>query len=288
MVNRRRERGQLVLIAALLVATSILGAVVLLNAVHSSPDVKAQTDAQGLVSAERAVDGTQEDLRELFRGTTPQDDTQYLFAEDVGVLGKNVTAYSNARARLAATEGAAISSVELDTAASRNGSFVAGDIPNSGSSIIEGAESVPYLFVNATSPEVEVTIARSGVSNRTITLKPDAEYVGRSGTARTCTGLVEPITLELRQGTGEIRGADGGLCEISVYDPSEASAYDVSVEATSGDGRFAVSGVTPTSTQSGFEVAKPGVVVNPAFNITYHDPSVSYDGQFTLFGGESR
>lgn len=104
MVTRRRQRGQLVLIAAILVATAVLGAVVLLNSVHSSPDVKSQTDAQSLSSAERTVDGIQQDLQQLNESENFQN-------MSVSQL-KNVTrAYSEEFGNLASRDGVAVPSV---------------------------------------------------------------------------------------------------------------------------------------------------------------------------------
>lgn len=279
----RGERGQLVLIAAILVATAIVGAVVLLNAVHSSPDVKAQTDAQSLADAERTVGEIQRDLRAVFFATNATDSGQHPFAKEDD-LEESTKAYNDQVGNFTAREGVAVQSATL-TDQSVNGSFVGGDFSGSVSPVIEDADSIPYLQVTASTAPVELTIER-GAETRDIRLASDAEYDDPSGTMRTCSGLSGPITLELTRGSGEIRGADGEFCEIDVYDPSDAGTYDVSI-TSGGDGRFAISG-GGDSINTGSGVTAETGIVNPTFDVSYTDPSVTYDGNVTLFEGDDR
>lgn len=289
---RHRQRGQLVLIAAILVATAILGAVVLLNAVHSSPEVKAQTDAQSLSNAERTVNGIQQDLRRVFFATNATDGEQYPFARESD-LDNNTGSYAAELGSLVSRDGAAVVSVEYNSTNSKTGGFVAGEVRNSEETVIEDADSVPYLSVNASSvaQPIEITIERAGESNKRIELNGSSTTYGNvSGPAATCSRPSGDLRLELTRGTGTLRGENGGVCELSVYDDTPTE-YTISIEADNRDGSsFAVSatGSNVTRDPVGFETVRSPVVVNPAFDVSYHDPSVTYQSTLALFRGDDR
>ncbi|MXR51642.1 hypothetical protein GRX03_08505 [Halovenus sp. WSH3] len=285
-MSRRRQRGQLVLIAAILVATAVLGAVVLLNAVHSSPDVKAQTDAQSLSTADRTVGDIRQDLRDLFFGTNGTD-AQYPFAT-ASDLGNATGAYSSDLAAVVSRDSPAVTAVELLPAESTTGGFVSGAVPTSNTSVIENASSLPYLSINASAAATpRITIVRTAAPDREIVLDGSStEYDDRTGDRRECDDISGRARLELTRGSGAIRGEDGAVCEVFVYDPTQSSEYDVAIDAANGDGRFNASGGgTPVLTG---DRRHTGVVVNPTFEVTYRDPSVTYRGNVTLFRGDRR
>ena len=109
--QRGGERGQLVLIAAILVAVAVLGTVVLLNTVHSSPNVKAQTDAQSLSDAERTTAQIQDDLETVFVATNTTDNEQYPFVSKgsgENNLTKTLNEYENQTIKLLSTNKSAL------------------------------------------------------------------------------------------------------------------------------------------------------------------------------------
>lgn len=277
------------LIAAILVATAIVGAVVLLNAVHSSPDVKAQTDAQSLADAERTVGEIQRDLRTVFFATNATDSGQYPFAKEDD-LEENTDAYNEQLSNFSAREGVAVHSVRL-TDQSVNGSFVSNDeIEHQPGSdyYISGAESLPYVAVtltentdvtivvaDPTSPdEQEITVESTEIRDKTNTV---CDFGYDSG----------PVTVELTQVTGEISTQDGDFCEITL---DEYDQYTVETTTSAGSavsGSVAVSGGGDSISTGSGVTAETGIV-NPVFEISYTDPSVTYDGNVTLFEGDDR
>lgn len=292
MVNTRSERGQLVLIAAILVATSILGAVVLLNTVHSSPNVKAQSDAQSLSDTEQMTEQLHRHVRKLFFATsTAKGKSEQAFAESDAAFQSNVSAYAEELGQFASTEKPTVAKVEYVDGA--EGDFVAGTIPNPPRQVIDDAESIPYLRVNAsdTQQPVEIEITGTGGTNKRIVLDgPDTEY-GETGSPQDCSLSSGGATLVLTHGSGEIRGANGGLCQFTLYERGELDTYTIEINGSgTGGGTFNVSGVRDGSdvAESGFAVVERNVIVNPTVEISYQTPSVAYDAKYTLFRGGDR
>jgi hypothetical protein len=301
----RRERGQLVLIAAILVATAILGAVVLLNAVHSSPNVKAQSDAQSLLDTEQMTEQIHNHVRTVFFATSTSDGEAHQPYAVGSELGQNVTEYNRQLGSFVSTDKPVVASVEYNAASSATGGFVGGDaIPQRGpfEEYISGAESLPYLNVTVAEDadvvlELYDTASPTATPDQSITLDgEDTDYQTLSGTG-TCNDVgPEPdgggeagVTVELENRTGEIRDADGDRCAFTFDDMSQ---YTVRINGTTSppvEGSFAVAGVTPSSVSSYGSSSvrtESGVIVEPAVEISYQTPSVSYEGEYTLFRGD--
>lgn len=301
MVNSHRERGQLVLIAAILVATAILGAVVLLNAVHSSPNVKAQSDAQSLSDTEQMTEQLHHHVRKLFFATSTGDGEKQQPYAEIGALGPNVTAYNAQLGTFVSREKPVVTDVEYDPARSVSGGFVAGSaIPDESSfsdRYIEGAASLPYLNVTV-AEDAEVVIELydgPGLTpEQSITLdgeNTDYETVSGTGTCSDVGPEPDPggnagATVELEKRSGVIRDADGDSCTFAF---EEMSQYDVRITAGGSspvDGSFAVTGGTPASVSAYPNVrTESSVIVNPTVEISYQTPSVAYDSEYTLFTG---
>ncbi|WP_436902082.1 DUF7261 family protein [Halovenus halobia] len=289
MVNSHRERGQLVLIAAILVATAILGAVVLLNAVHSSPNVKAQSDAQSLSDTEQMTEQLHHHVRKLFFATSTGDGEKQQPYAEIGALGPNVTAYNAQLGTFVSREKPVVTNVTYLGGA--EGDFVAGSIPSLvPEQVIDDAESIPYLRVNASDSQqpVEIDITGSGGTNKRVVLDGANTEYGETGSLQDCSLSPGRATLILTHGSGEIRGATGGLCQFTLYERGELDTYTIEIGGTgTGDGTFNVSGVRDGSdvAEPGFAVRERNVIVNPTVEISYQTPSVAYESEYTLFTG---
>ena len=284
----RRERGQLVLIAAVLVATAVLGTVVLLNAVHTTPSVSAQGDAQSVTDAERVAEQVRDGVHELFLASGADGPTERLpYVNDTAAFGSAVGNYSQAYTGLAATNTSAIVSVEYLEGESTSGNLThqkigeeddGGAITNGDATILEDVDTMPRFYANVTREiDEDVTVALGGTdiefdeTGGNVSVTVDGESYGSFG------GYA---AVELWRGSGEIRGADG---------------YNGSVAVDSIDGDIDVSDGNQTGWA--FEISADGDCggdidgshcqraedVDPTFELTYRDPSVSYDSEFTLY-----
>ncbi|WP_336327476.1 polymer-forming cytoskeletal protein [Halovenus sp. HT40] len=277
----RGERGQLVLIAAILVATTIVGAVVLLNAVHSSPDVKAQTDAQSLADAEKVTNQIQTNLRELFFATTSSEKRAYANETDIyGTIGS----YEERFSRFVSQDTASVVSVQYEDG--KSGAYVEDDsLPTSGGPVIEDAAELPYLTVRAESSAQSVEIEITSGSETTVAeLDGDGSEIDSGGEVTDCTVGDGTVQFSMERGIGRISGEDG-VCTVQIYEQGEPNSIDVAIDASGADGNFAVSAVDPTSVRddSSFFVRKD-VIVNPTFSIEYINPDVSLSTVSPMFG----
>jgi hypothetical protein len=283
----RDERGQLVLIAAILVAVTVLGAVVLLNTVHSSPNVKAQTDAQSVSNAERVTGQIQGDLRDVFVATNTTNNEQYPFVNQGGGednLNETLSEYETQFVEMLTTNKSALIDITYNAGLSQTGNFSAGEFTASpfDEEVMEGAKSIPSLSVTSGGDvEIEFTFGGSGPTAKNVRLYgADPKVNGEN-----CDALSdERLTLDFSRGSGMIRDESGGVCVVNLYDPEKVTNVSVEIDS-SGSGSFALSGVDP-ATSDGDTVVKD-VIVNPVFDVEYIDPNVEYNSNFVLFGGDN-
>jgi len=286
----RRERGQLVLIAAVLVATAVLGTVVLLNAIHATPSVSAQGDAQSVTDAERVAEQVRDGVHELVLASGADGPAERLpYVNDTDAFDRAVGNYSEAYTGLAATNTSAIVSVEYLDGENTPGNHThrkIGEedevITNGDATILEDIDSLPRFYAKVTSEIGEnVTVALGGT---------DIEFDETGGNVSvTVNGTEygsfgEYAAVELWHGSGEIRGANGynGSVavdsisgDINVTDGDQAGwAFEFSADGDCGGG------IDGSHCQRAADV-------DPTFRLTYRDPSVSYDSVFTLYGRES-
>lgn len=298
----RRERGQLVLIAAILVATSILGAVVLLNTVHSSPDVSAQTDAQSVSNSERMADQVQSELYAVFRAASGPDGTTQLPYANQSSLGAAVDAYSKQFTELAATNVTTIVDVEYNR--SETGAVahqeMGEDVVDDGAVLETVGDDVPRLFLNVSavdnpglgnalavvldesSGETRIEIERKNAASTEHTVRINGvEY----------EELEPPIEIELIQGAGEIHseGAYNRTTDIS-SDFTDVESIDVE---NGGDAEWAFE-FSAQGADCGGDIDAdncqddPETIVNSVFDISYQDSNLAYSSEFTLYERDDR
>lgn len=108
-----RDRGQLLLIGAIVIAVVIVASVVLLNTVHSSPEITADTDARSLSDVENTNSELQNELEELFLGTDVTFGERSVYAR-TDTLEENTESFVEQYNDRLASDTAFVASVEYD------------------------------------------------------------------------------------------------------------------------------------------------------------------------------
>jgi hypothetical protein len=295
----RPDRGQLILVGAILVAVTILGSITLLNAVHESPQIATQQDTQSLLETEWTVTQVRDDLEELFLHNSSVNETEPVPYARRDAFGGIVDAYSRQYANLSTADAAGIVLVEFDESGSLTGGVAGQNRTQFGDYLgypVDGSNPngrIPSLslYVNdtigsdftirmegATSDE-EITVENSGVTG--------AVNCGLSGSQ-------EAIEIEFRNGTGEIRAGDT-YCEDRTFGTTLSPPLAVEFEnGNDAEGTYAISGSgsgvstsVPPGSNRWFR-SGPDIVVNPKFQVEYRSPDVSYRSTFALYNGTGR
>lgn len=279
--SRSGERGQLILIAAIVVAAAILGGVVLLNTIHSSPDVSAQTDAQSVSDADRTTAGIHSDLGDLFMASGTDETGFPVPYADEDEFGDEVDEYSEQYTELISTNRSAIASVELvdwteGTVAYSNESsdeFV----DNEQNPIIEDADALPRLHMSFEDYEGgDLTVVISSGTNIEFEFTENHVEYDVQATNIVCDG--NPREVDLVYGAGYIE-TDESYCVVELPD---LGSTDVNFDLPNDepDGQYAVSGENVGDCADPCET---GEIVNPEFELIYQDPSVSFESELKLF-----
>lgn len=316
MVSANGERGQLILIGALLVAATILGSITLLNAIHESPEITTQQDSQSLVETERTVAQVQDGLERVFLVNTSVTDVGYrLPYADESSFGAIVEEYDRQYGNLSTAGSAGV--VNVTYVGGQQGAVVwqneslTGFEEFAGSSapttIIEDATTVPRLSmrINETtgSDPFNITVAgeeagsAANVTLRVYDNRIDWERKGPFGTLGPETvcnraGANEPVELEFVNGTGTITTEKRYCGDIDLgasLDPGLDVWFN---NGTNALGTFALSGVDPDVPSSpfseSFRASRDSVLVNPIFEIEYRTPNVEYGSSFGLYNTTGR
>ena len=285
------DRGQLLLVAAIVVATAVLGGVVLLNTVHSSPDLSSQTDAQSVTNTDRTVSQMENDLRGLFMANgVDESGTQLPYANST--FEDAVDAYSNEYTRLMSTNQSAVATVELNTSESKNGTVAyanqssAAFVDDGNNFVVTDADELPRLRLRLDDLSDPLTVEINGTST-TPDITFTASNSGVSGDIQCLNADTTPVEIDLVHGAGEVT-SDGAYCTVAV-DESDWNAlteYNVKFEYGTGtNGTYAVSGSGATASDC-VDPCETGIV-NPGFDLTYQNPNVAYSSTFTLYEREN-
>ena len=283
MVNDKR--AQLVLIGAVAVSVAVLGAVVLLNSVHSSPDAIAETDARSVDQAQQTVTGIEDDLEAVAANRSSGFDRPLRFVDNVPDLNDTVDAYEQQYLNLTTRDTSELVSIEYNPGESINGSFAYDENFNG-----TGVQSV--LTSSPPGPPLgEVVYASFTIDNKPSSGNVTIQFGGSphpinitsggvSGSFDSCTiPTDETIEIEIQDGIGTLVAGDtictnefndlDGLSGVSI-DPNNA----VSME-------YQISGMN-LDCNSGPCV--DDVVVGPAFDIAYQNPNTAVDSTIILWG----
>jgi len=311
MVSAGDERGQLILIVAVLVAVTILASITLLNAIHESPEVNTQQDAQSLTETERTVDQIQSGLERVFLVNTSMDDVNESlpYAESGGGFETLVEEYVTEYLNLSTTDTAGVVDVTLvgeqTGGIARQNQSIAGfeAYPSGEITLIEDADAVPrlHLLVNETSsssPPFTIWINETSDSPPdNVSLEISDSEVVNSGSFDpwTCdvSGDSRPIEIDFVNGTGEVR-TDESYCGDLEFGKSLVSEVNVTFEGGSGfEGTYTVTAVEPAEIE-GFpdetfrwnrtsSAGPTDYIVNPIFEIEYRTPNIAYSATYGLY-----
>ncbi|PSQ34162.1 hypothetical protein BRD08_10510 [Halobacteriales archaeon SW_10_66_29] len=304
MVTPDGERGQLILVGALLVAATILGSIALLNSIHESPDVNTKQDAQSLAETERTIDQVQTGLERAFLVNTSMDEVNESlpYANQTGGFDTLVEeAYVREYLNLSTTETAGVLNVTVvgnqTGGIARQNTTVAGfeDYPSGPVDVVEGAAAVPrfYLLVNDTSSSpFIIQISETGPTFNSMQLEISNSEVAKRGfgTDWTCdlSGDDSTIEIDFVNGEGEVR-TDETYCGNLNFGPPLDPDYTIQFQdGGNADGTYTITAVDPTDVEDfpeDFRWSRDGTVVNPIFGIEYRTPNVAYNTTYGLYNG---
>lgn len=305
------DRGQLILIAAVLIAATILGSVILLNSIHASADTNAYKEGQSLDQATRATEQVQEDLRELFLAELQSDDGQPGgYITDKVAFNQTVKNYSRQYTNLSSMSSSSILWVEYNNeTADKNGKVLRqngtlefrarGNNGGANWNPITGADDIPYMYFNITdvsapgNQEWDLLVNGGTSLLKIIDRSGDAE-VKVNGQTR-CESNKNPIStdtpieIEITNGIGRIQAEDRS-CDKFALTTSDIQQirFEKSMVV---EGNYTIVGLGSSVTEdSNFgSISEQGVyddvIVNPGFTIRYDDPSGNYEANMTAFGG---
>jgi hypothetical protein len=299
MVTQRGDRAQLILIAAIVVAVAILGATVLLNAVHSSPDVSAQTDAQSVSDADRTVRQVKYDLRRLF--LTIGVDELAVPGADKTTLQEGTAAYSKQFTGLASTNKSAIVNVSYVETPDDDGIVAYSNESNDAffnESEDAFADDVNGLIIRETEsvPRVSLKLEEIGPGesldvriNDSITSDPEFEFTVEESDVTgdiECDNTDQPVRIDLVYGEGEV-ASDDSFCSVSLDESKWTGLGAINVtfagDLKSIEGSYAISATGATTNCADPCLSDSDVVVDPTFEITYQDPNAVYSSEFRLY-----
>jgi len=200
MVND--DRGQLILIGALLVAATILGSITLLNTIHESPEVKTQQDARSLQDTELKMSEVHSNLERLFLYNVSVNETgeplPYTNSSFAGVVEE----YERQSMNLSSTTTAGILNVTylggVEGGIARQNRTDSGYEPLPGSPaeiVLEDATTIPRLSVivnetGASSASFQIKITGDGGSGDQVELELDSSG-GTDSIEKTVSGATE-------------------------------------------------------------------------------------------------
>lgn len=299
------DRSQLILIAAILIATTILGSVILLNTLHSDADITAHKDSQSVKQTERVTSEVTDNLRTLFFAfdsvSEAGEPLPYISNSNPSLFEENVTKYSRNYTELSTLSGTGVLDVTYDDSASISGAVFrqngsGNEFPNSASPPIDVDASTPYMYFNISASSVtdssSVDFEVEQGSGIALDKKSGGALEVTEGSSNIIcqwgpSDLPDTIQIEVTNGTGEVRG-DGTACgEIEIDDttpitfenPGDATGqYIISVDSTNSVGA--------SINDPDYRAAFTGIV-DPMFDFTYEDPSLRFSVDIRLFGGNS-
>lgn len=318
MVSRHDEsRGQLLLVAAVLIALVIVASAVLLNGLvtpESATTSSLSTDAKNIEDSTAAI---QRDLDALFEHASSVDDAEtplpYARDADLGAMVndnyqphvlEDVVNRSGAILDVEytgtgdSTLGHAIYNQTADGEFG-NGTHNHWTVATGVDPLTRARVSVDQADVGSASSAFQLVVDGSGSGDWRFAVTTDAVYAGGTEFCESdlTPGVDERVTLEVtkppvRNATIEVRGPDGNVkCARSVaFGDGQGQPWDLSIEnghEAVGTYVFAFDGA-PSSDATGapWPHHEPSVVINPAFEITYATEGLTYESTFELYNAK--
>jgi hypothetical protein len=309
------DRGQLILIAAVLIATTILGSVVLLNSIHASADTNAYKEGQSLDQANRVIEQVKQDLRALFLAeiAEPYDDGEPAgFVTDRVAFNNTVKNYSRQYTNVSSIVSSSILWVEYNNdTGDKNGLVLrqnssGNDLTDTGSSganswfVVENTDTVPYMYFNFTTVStasnglrIELgTASDNDITNLSfdgsvggVTIFKGPETICNSGS----NPFQRPIEMVFRSGDGEIRANDRVCSDFKFGTIDFSNVRFKRGSEVQGNYTLLAQGsgtsLDPDFGSGSDQYNLDGVIVNPGFTIRYDGSNGNYRANTTAFGG---
>jgi hypothetical protein len=223
------------LIGSITIAVVVLTSVVLLNSIHSSPNITADTQAETLDSVEGLDGEIQQNVRELFVNTN-SDNEQLPYALKGPFRSQIVPTYEETYNRFTAIDGSRVVSIEqtdfTEGAVAYNRSVNTSKADKYDDRVLlrnvdsSADAQIPRISINATELDDERIdfnfVDPSGPGDRGIRIDPDNDEVVlgfyNSGDRKVCSfGELEQVTIELTSGVGIVENETSG-CAVGPED----------------------------------------------------------------------
>jgi hypothetical protein len=302
----RRERAQLIMIAAVVIAAFVLGSIVLLNLLHESPEFATERDGQSVTDAERVSAHLADDLHRFFLAHSSNQLLPYV--EDESAFENDVAGYDEPYTNLSSEGRASITSVTY--VGSPEGSIVWKNNtrqadPETGQNLdpddevyLEDATGVPrmYFFVDNASLANSATIVfedtTSNDREEVFVIDHGTDTIRYPSNDTEICDTSPNFEIDITNGTGEVRSSDG-YCRLDIRNSIDSySEFDIKVEGGSEmQWEFIISG-TDATVSTDYENASVvhddahyanNVYVAPTFAVTYQDASITYESEMKIF-----
>lgn len=285
----KQNRGQLILVGAILIALTIVASAVLLNSIHSSADLQSQQDRQALERTEGVITQIKSDLGKI---TVINESTEPVpYIDNTDKFEEAIEDYEQQYLNLSTRESNALINITYLGSKPGFGVWQNQTRPlNDGSTpwrVVRNPNSVTYVYINITSSgvfeletgggDIEYTSGTVQIDSNTlcpVPNPPDAE---------------NPLEITIIDGDGVITRPDGSICGTPEFGPSYHQNDITIPTSTSTEGQFylAYAGTdppnVPTTNYRDFESG----FVEPVFKVSYQDPQVYYESNMTIYGDAS-
>lgn len=284
-----RDRGQLLLIGAVLIGLTVIGTVVMLNGMQHADSVSGRSESQTLDDAERAEEMVERDvgrMTDLILAKNPGPGTAADYVErDVGV-------YHNQTRNLTLDSGAGTVNVTFNDTVTRGEriqqsttqQFAPGGSRDLATDVdyLRGFEmTVDTFSTSAPGPSNSVVVVAENASGNewraAVYVDGSSQAKVRvttpSGTVAPCDAGTEPITLYLVEG-----GNESGGCSFTGIREAIGTPESIRLEQSNdAEGTYRVL-VDGTPRVSGFpQVSSDDYPVRPGVTIRYRSPELSYN-----------
>lgn len=321
--GRGRDRAQLILITAVIIAAFVLSAIVLLNLLHESPEFSSEQDGVSIETSERMSSVIYADVHRYFlahsadqlpeTSAQPEHPSDFQLPYAESGFGGEVSGLSEPYTRVLSQTRPSVTEISYRPALSETGAIVWSNstrlganaenaTPPTSGQFLDDAEALPRLYIdidfrNLNSEQLRIYFE----GDLYLTLEDDRIQVHEGEGA--CDGVTSPYELDLVHGTGEARSTEGGYCRIDLDMPS--SDFDVTLRGSAmakTNWKHVISATGGAVNQSHYRDqdmyvdednnhpnwdvwGADGVIVDPTVAVEYEDPHIAYETTIDLYPG---
>lgn len=307
-----KQRGQLILLTAVLVAVTVLASVILLNVIHVPADIKTEALTEEPDRIQRIDASLRDDLDSIFlQVTAPTDDNlsghRLPFVWNTGAFRAAVNDSTAIRRNMTGDRSGSLLSVAYDPDRTRMGTAVF-QTADSAFTSAQGDRDW-RLLEDASLLSLEMTVTGRSPTNGTLNVTGDSggtweldiseNNVYTTDAGPLCNDSAIPdfesatIHVAVRNGDGRVQArTDNGTLRCGGFTVAAGLDTPWNVSIHDGDALEGTYGITgqgdPTANSSQYLSGNDqpwhehNVIVNPAFNVTYVSDGVTYRSTFRL------